>query len=102
MQTFFNPTLISCGENIPAARITLVQAFILLFNNAHIGNPDQALQINDTQYKSLTFFYNFCYNNFIHIDVIFAGHTRQGLKCKMCRMNVHPDCQEKVIFIFLS
>ena len=21
------------------------------------------------------------------------GHTRQGLKCKLCRMNVHPDCQ---------
>ena len=24
------------------------------------------------------------------------GHTRQGLKCKLCRMNVHPDCQDGV------
>merc|ERR1711974_8471 len=21
----------------------------------------------------------------------------KGLKCKLCRMNVHPDCQEKVV-----
>lgn len=27
---------------------------------------------------------------------IFTGHTRQGLRCRMCKMNVHPDCQEKV------
>lgn len=26
----------------------------------------------------------------------FAGHTRQGLKCRVCKMNVHLDCQEKV------
>ncbi len=25
-----------------------------------------------------------------------AGHTRQGLKCRLCKMNVHLDCQEKV------
>lgn len=23
------------------------------------------------------------------------GHTRQGLKCKICKMNVHFDCQDK-------
>lgn len=27
---------------------------------------------------------------------IFLGHTRQGLRCRMCKMNIHPDCQEKV------
>lgn len=26
----------------------------------------------------------------------FSGHTRQGLKCRLCKMNVHLDCQEKV------
>jgi len=26
----------------------------------------------------------------------FPGHTRQGLRCRMCKMNVHMDCQEKV------
>lgn len=25
----------------------------------------------------------------------FTGHTRQGLKCRICKMNVHVDCQEK-------
>lgn len=24
-----------------------------------------------------------------------SGHTRQGLKCRICKMNVHVDCQEK-------
>lgn len=27
---------------------------------------------------------------------LFSGHTRQGLKCRLCKMNVHLDCQEKV------
>ncbi|XP_076353543.1 SH3 and cysteine-rich domain-containing protein isoform X7 [Tachypleus tridentatus] len=26
---------------------------------------------------------------------ILRGHVRQGLKCKMCKMNVHVDCSEK-------
>lgn len=26
---------------------------------------------------------------------IFSGHTRQGLKCRFCKMNVHVDCQDK-------
>ena len=25
------------------------------------------------------------------------GNTRQGLKCKLCRMNVHAECQDKVV-----
>ena len=25
------------------------------------------------------------------------GNTRQGLKCKLCRMNVHPECQDRVV-----
>ena len=29
-------------------------------------------------------------------SLFFLGHTRQGLKCKLCRMNVHPDCQDQV------
>ncbi|KAK7605118.1 hypothetical protein V9T40_006976 [Parthenolecanium corni] len=27
---------------------------------------------------------------------VLRGHTRQGLKCRLCKMNVHLDCQEKV------
>merc|ERR1712113_566907 len=25
------------------------------------------------------------------------GNTRQGLKCKLCRMNVHLECQDKAV-----
>lgn len=27
--------------------------------------------------------------------ISFSGHTRQGLKCRVCKLNVHVDCQEK-------
>ena len=33
---------------------------------------------------------------FLIFDRYIPGHTRQGLKCKLCRMNIHPDCQESV------
>lgn len=28
--------------------------------------------------------------------LLLAGHTRQGLKCRHCKLNVHVDCQEEV------
>jgi hypothetical protein len=45
-------------------------------------------------------FQEYTYKKITPCDVcsqILRGHSRQGLKCKMCRMNVHPDCQDKVI-----
>jgi len=45
-------------------------------------------------------FQEYTYKKITPCDVcsqILRGHTRQGLKCKLCRMNVHPDCQEKVV-----
>lgn len=52
-------------------------------------------------FPSLNWFFMLPYHafiNFIFINVTrdFAGHTRQGLKCRVCKMNVHLDCQEKV------
>lgn len=29
-----------------------------------------------------------------HVKIV-LGHTRQGLKCRICKMNVHLDCQDK-------
>merc|ERR1712107_352429 len=26
-----------------------------------------------------------------------GGNTRQGLKCRLCRMNVHGECQDRVV-----
>ncbi|XP_054717614.1 uncharacterized protein LOC129227009 [Uloborus diversus] len=31
-----------------------------------------------------------------HCKEILRGHSRQGVKCKMCKLNVHAECQEKV------
>jgi hypothetical protein len=44
-----------------------------------------------------TFF--FCHDSSvvtIQFPFLFSGHTRQGLKCRICKLNVHVDCQEKV------
>jgi len=45
-------------------------------------------------------FQEYTYKKITPCDVcsqILRGHTRQGLKCKLCRMNIHPDCQDKVV-----
>lgn len=45
-------------------------------------------------------FQEYTYKNITPCDVcsqVMRGHTRQGLKCKLCRMNVHAECQEKVV-----
>ena len=44
-------------------------------------------------------FAEYSYKNITSCDVcsqIMKGNTRQGLKCKLCRMNVHLECQDKV------
>ncbi|CAH1154321.1 unnamed protein product [Phaedon cochleariae] len=50
------------------------------------GDPD-AHNFHENTYKKIT-----------PCDVcsqILRGHTRQGLKCRICKMNVHVDCQDK-------
>lgn len=45
-------------------------------------------------------FQEYTYKKITPCDVcsqVLRGHTRQGMKCKLCRMNIHPDCQEKVV-----
>merc|ERR1719228_1479290 len=45
-------------------------------------------------------FQEYTYKNITPCDVcsqVMKGHTRQGLKCRLCRMNVHAECQEKVV-----
>ena len=44
-------------------------------------------------------FKEYTYKNITSCDVcsqIMKGNTRQGLKCKLCRMNIHLECQDKV------
>ncbi|XP_075235389.1 SH3 and cysteine-rich domain-containing protein isoform X1 [Lycorma delicatula] len=44
-------------------------------------------------------FQEYTYKKITPCDVcsqVLRGHTRQGLKCRICKMNVHIDCQEKV------
>ncbi|XP_044736642.1 uncharacterized protein LOC123298621 [Chrysoperla carnea] len=43
-------------------------------------------------------FQEYTYKKITPCDVcsqVLRGHTRQGLKCRVCKMNVHVDCQEK-------
>ena len=45
-------------------------------------------------------FAEYTYKNITSCDVcsqIMKGSTRQGHKCKLCRMNVHIECQDKVV-----
>jgi len=45
-------------------------------------------------------FQEYTYKKITPCDVcsqVLRGHTRQGFKCKLCRMNIHTDCQEKVV-----
>ena len=51
-------------------------------------------------------FAEYTFKNITSCDVcsqIMKGNSRQGLKCKLCRMNIHAECQDKVLgFNFLS
>ncbi|XP_026812790.1 uncharacterized protein LOC113553593 isoform X3 [Rhopalosiphum maidis] len=52
------------------------------------ANTETAHQFQEYTYKKITPC-DFC-------SQVLRGHTRQGLKCRVCKMNVHLDCQEKV------
>ncbi|GLV34333.1 Stac-like [Carabus blaptoides fortunei] len=44
-------------------------------------------------------FQEYTYKKITPCDVcsqVLRGHTRQGLKCRVCKLNVHLDCQDKV------
>lgn len=44
-------------------------------------------------------FQEYTYKKITPCDIcsqILRGHARQGVKCKVCRMNVHPECQDEV------
>merc|ERR1719410_1146707 len=59
---------------------------------ANVGPPP----ILETSHQ----FAEYTYKNITSCDVcsqIMKGNTRQGLKCKLCRMNVHAECQDKVV-----
>ncbi|KAF0764652.1 Uncharacterized protein FWK35_00018898, partial [Aphis craccivora] len=57
--------------------------------NPHFSaNTETAHQFQEYTYKKITPC-DFC-------SQVLRGHTRQGLKCRVCKMNVHLDCQEKV------
>ncbi|XP_021916458.1 SH3 and cysteine-rich domain-containing protein isoform X4 [Zootermopsis nevadensis] len=44
-------------------------------------------------------FQEYTYKKITPCDIcsqVLRGHTRQGLKCRVCKLNVHVDCQDKV------
>ncbi|XP_071442734.1 uncharacterized protein Stacl isoform X5 [Hetaerina americana] len=45
-------------------------------------------------------FQEYTYKKITPCDIcsqVLRGHTRQGLKCRVCKLNVHVDCQEKAM-----
>lgn len=32
----------------------------------------------------------------INIKKLYTGHTRQGLRCRICKVNVHADCASQL------
>lgn len=86
----------STGTNIKSK---WVKAFKTIKGKDEIkskGPGNGAVQIIENSH----IFQEYTYKKITPCDVcsqILRGHSRQGLKCKMCRMNVHPDCQDKVV-----
>uniref|UniRef100_A0A0A9W904 SH3 and cysteine-rich domain-containing protein 2 n=1 Tax=Lygus hesperus TaxID=30085 RepID=A0A0A9W904_LYGHE len=59
------------------------------------NGKDLALATGDSAHQ----FQEYTYKKITPCDVcsqVLRGHTRQGLKCRLCKMNVHIDCQERV------
>ncbi|UYV69331.1 hypothetical protein LAZ67_6003260 [Cordylochernes scorpioides] len=60
------------------------------------------LSISSTTLESTStqhVFQEYTYKKVTACDVcreILKGHTRQGLKCKLCKVNIHSGCQEKI------
>ena len=66
---------------------------IILFNQLEMIN----YSFNLIQF--LTYFYRFCFGLFWSTLRYFwmdAGHSRQGWKCRLCKINVHGDCRSGV------
>ncbi|XP_041976310.1 uncharacterized protein LOC121731058 isoform X1 [Aricia agestis] len=69
----------------------------------HVGPPDKrngaardAMRSGETDAHN---FQEYTYKKITPCDVcsqVLRGHTRQGLRCRMCKMNVHLDCMPQV------
>ncbi|RZF34440.1 hypothetical protein LSTR_LSTR012191, partial [Laodelphax striatellus] len=71
-----------------------VSAIIAMRKNGRDG-----ASLNMSGDSSAHQFQEYTYKKITPCDVcsqVLRGHTRQGLKCRICKLNVHLDCQEKV------
>ncbi|XP_040569917.1 uncharacterized protein Stacl isoform X2 [Lepeophtheirus salmonis] len=79
-----------------------VKAFKSIKGSSGKDQPTERQRTGNTSAQALLetnhIFQEYTYKKITPCDVcsqILRGHTRQGMKCKLCRLNVHPDCQEK-------
>uniref|UniRef100_A0A8D8VID2 SH3 and cysteine-rich domain-containing protein 3 n=1 Tax=Cacopsylla melanoneura TaxID=428564 RepID=A0A8D8VID2_9HEMI len=59
------------------------------------GKDGLQLSSMDTSHQ----FQEYTYKKITPCDMcsqVLRGHTRQGLKCRLCKTNIHVDCQDKV------
>ncbi|XP_042220749.1 uncharacterized protein LOC121865428 isoform X4 [Homarus americanus] len=95
----------------PAKRYTFSSTVLSVM--AHSGPPeatpyDQRLARKNARekekdaaamFESAHIFQEYTYKKLTACDVchqILRGHSRQGLKCRMCKTNVHTECQDQV------
>ncbi|XP_022649695.1 uncharacterized protein LOC111245510 isoform X3 [Varroa destructor] len=82
-----------------------LKAFRSLKTGGNSGASDKLESGNDKKAKMTPFesgqhiLQEYTYKKVAACDVcreILRGHVRQGLKCKLCKINVHAECQDKV------
>merc|ERR1719225_409900 len=90
----------SAGGGNAAAPVGMKNKWMKAFKGVKKDTSEERVHKNggesSPQMNEAHVFQEYTYKKITPCDIcsqILRGHTRQGLKCKLCRMNVHPDCQ---------
>nr|XP_045591764.1 SH3 and cysteine-rich domain-containing protein 3-like isoform X4 [Procambarus clarkii] len=81
----------------PAKRYTFSSTVLSVM--AHRKNAREKEKEAAAMFDTAHIFQEYTYKKITACDVchqILRGHSRQGLKCRMCKTNVHVECQEQV------
>ncbi|XP_068214886.1 uncharacterized protein Stacl isoform X5 [Palaemon carinicauda] len=90
----------SSGSNLPPGspstkRYTFSSTVLsVMANRKNCRDKDSA-----ANFETAHIFQEYTYKKITACDVchqILRGHSRQGLKCRMCKINVHATCQDQV------
>nr|XP_027216949.1 nostrin-like isoform X1 [Penaeus vannamei] len=80
----------------PGKRYTFSSTVLSVMAHRKNGRDKDAAAV---MFESTHILQEYTYKKITACDVcqqILRGHSRQGLKCRMCKMNVHAECQDQV------